>query len=179
MKTIIAIILLSASALAQCGNERWDVKTLKDKYAKAVKTEAIKKTVKELVKYQAPIAWSNSLQRQSPIEFNQFVVEANLIAFKKESDQDYHLVIADKTNNKITMIAEIPAPECTGKTIPYKQLRATIDSLHKASAKLYTLSKPIPIEITGVGFFDKPHGQDGLAPNGIELHPVTRLEIKK
>jgi hypothetical protein len=25
---------------------------------------------------------------------------------------------------------------------------------------------------TGVGFFDKKHGQRGIAPNGVELHPV-------
>lgn len=28
--------------------------------------------------------------------------------------------------------------------------------------------------ITGVGFFDVKHGQRGIAPNGIELHPVLR-----
>jgi hypothetical protein len=26
--------------------------------------------------------------------------------------------------------------------------------------------------ITGVGFFDVLHGQTGVAPNGIELHPL-------
>jgi hypothetical protein len=26
--------------------------------------------------------------------------------------------------------------------------------------------------ITGVGFFDYQHGQTGVAPNAIELHPV-------
>jgi plastocyanin len=29
--------------------------------------------------------------------------------------------------------------------------------------------------IRGVGFFDFKHGQRGVAPNGIELHPVLRL----
>jgi hypothetical protein len=27
--------------------------------------------------------------------------------------------------------------------------------------------------ITGVGFFDFQHGQSGVAPNGIVLHPVV------
>ena len=27
--------------------------------------------------------------------------------------------------------------------------------------------------ITGVGFFDFKHGQTGVAPNAIELHPVV------
>ena len=26
--------------------------------------------------------------------------------------------------------------------------------------------------VSGVGFFDRPHRQTGVAPNGIELHPV-------
>jgi hypothetical protein len=29
--------------------------------------------------------------------------------------------------------------------------------------------------ITGVGFFDLFHGQTGVAPNAIELHPVLKL----
>jgi hypothetical protein len=29
--------------------------------------------------------------------------------------------------------------------------------------------------VTGVGFFDIIHGQTGVAPNGIELHPVLRV----
>ena len=29
--------------------------------------------------------------------------------------------------------------------------------------------------IDGVGFFDRLHGQAGVAPNGIELHPVLRF----
>ena len=29
--------------------------------------------------------------------------------------------------------------------------------------------------IRGVGFFDFLHGQTGVAPNGIELHPVLRF----
>jgi hypothetical protein len=34
-----------------------------------------------------------------------------------------------------------------------------------------------PVRITGVGFFDKVHGQMGVALlNGIELHPVLKIE---
>ena len=29
--------------------------------------------------------------------------------------------------------------------------------------------------LTGVGFFDIPHGQTGVAPNAIELHPVLKF----
>jgi len=37
-------------------------------------------------------------------------------------------------------------------------------------------SANIPVQIKGVGMFDFLHGQTGVAPNGIELHPV--LDIK-
>jgi hypothetical protein len=33
----------------------------------------------------------------------------------------------------------------------------------------------LPVEITGVGFFDHAHGQIGRAANNIELHPILRL----
>jgi hypothetical protein len=35
----------------------------------------------------------------------------------------------------------------------------------------------VPVTITGVAFFDKLHGQTGVAPNGIELHPVLSITI--
>lgn len=31
------------------------------------------------------------------------------------------------------------------------------------------------LRVTGVGFYDKIHGQSGVARNGIELHPVLAL----
>jgi len=31
------------------------------------------------------------------------------------------------------------------------------------------------VRIKGVGFWDEIHGQTGVAPNGIELHPVLRF----
>jgi hypothetical protein len=34
-----------------------------------------------------------------------------------------------------------------------------------------------PVQITGVGFFDFIHGQTGVAPNGIELHPVLSISF--
>jgi hypothetical protein len=37
--------------------------------------------------------------------------------------------------------------------------------------------KPIAVRVTGVGFFDRIHGQMGVAPNGIELHPVLDVQL--
>jgi hypothetical protein len=35
-----------------------------------------------------------------------------------------------------------------------------------------------PATVTGVGFFDKVHGQTGVSQsNGIELHPILKIEF--
>ncbi len=40
-----------------------------------------------------------------------------------------------------------------------------------------TRIKPTAVRITGVGFFDKVHGQAGVSQaNGIELHPILKIE---
>jgi hypothetical protein len=36
---------------------------------------------------------------------------------------------------------------------------------------------PILIRVNGVGFFDRPHGQAGAAPNNLELHPVLEIQF--
>jgi hypothetical protein len=30
----------------------------------------------------------------------------------------------------------------------------------------------VPVTVTGEAFFDTLHGQEGVAPNAIELHPI-------
>jgi hypothetical protein len=40
-----------------------------------------------------------------------------------------------------------------------------------------TKVNPTPVRITGVGFFDRAHGQNGVAPNVFELHPVLKVEF--
>jgi len=35
----------------------------------------------------------------------------------------------------------------------------------------------MPLTVTGVAFFDVLHGQEGVAPNGIELHPILMIDF--
>ena len=35
---------------------------------------------------------------------------------------------------------------------------------------------PIPVTVVGPLFMDKVHGQEGVARNGAEIHPVLRLK---
>ena len=75
------------------------------------------------------------------------------------------------------MIAEIPDPACGGSCASgfssvYATARQTLfDRVNATGGQ----RAPV-IWVTGVGFFDYPHRQRGLAPNAIELHPVLRIE---
>jgi len=117
-------------------------------------------------------------------------VEANLIGYALEQDQDYHLEIADANGN--TMIAEIPDPAAAAGSFFLDQITAARKAFeaHFKIAKLATATeqpesiiKPMITEasaqvtIVGIGFFDFIHGQTGVAPNGIELHPVLEIQF--
>src|SRR5207247_8711702 len=62
-----------------------------------------------------------------------------------------------------------------GDTSPFKNAitatRAKFDAAYTATTSFKTANVPV----TGVGFFDFLHGQTGVAPNGIELHPLLDI----
>ena len=97
--------------------------------------------------------------------------------YKKEGDVDYHIVLDDGAGN--TLIAEIPSPACVGPSSPFAMaiaaVRAKFDSLLTATPFFQTAS--VPVQMKGVGFFDFIHNQTGVAPDGIELHPVLEINF--
>jgi hypothetical protein len=156
-----------------CGVERWAVKTGMDPdAAKVDQAKVLSSTVGALSALPAP---SRPTGRVAPTETSIFSVEATLTKIKMESDDsDYHLVLDDGQGR--TMIAEIPSTDCIG-TSPFKS------AIGEVRAEVFTRFHPGPsfkavgsrVTVTGVGFFDRIHGQTGVAANGIELHPVLRI----
>ena len=53
-----------------------------------------------------------------------------------------------------------------------RQARADLASACGGEAGSSPVTLTGTATITGVGFFDVIHGQTGVAPNGIELHPA-------
>lgn len=52
-----------------------------------------------------------------------------------------------------------------------------LDAAEKQVPAFKTAVKSTPVRVTGVGFFDKLHGQTGVAQvNGIELHPGLKIK---
>ncbi|HKR94855.1 MAG TPA: hypothetical protein VJW55_05815, partial [Candidatus Angelobacter sp.] len=174
---LLAVILLVVpSALyAQCGVERWSVKTGTDPDAGKVNLASSTNTTitsMRALPAPSPIPANN---RVSPTETTVWVINATLTEFKLENDSDYHLVITDASGN--TMITEIPSPTCVGSGSPFfsaiQNSRSKFDAQFTATTSFQTAN--IPVQIVGVGMFDFLHGQTGVAPNGIELHPVLDI----
>jgi hypothetical protein len=116
----------------------------------------------------------NPMARVAPVEQTVYELTATLTAYKIEADSDYHLALDDGQQH--TMIAEIPAPDCvTGG--PFKaamsQVRAAFDAKFQPGPSYQSAN--VTVTLRGVGFFDRIHGQRGVAPNGIELHPVLSV----
>ena len=63
------------------------------------------------------------------------------------------------------MIAEAPlAPSCTVNATRYRRRQMT-DA--RSAVRLCSRAR-----VVGVAFWDFKHGQTGVAPNAIELHPI-------
>jgi hypothetical protein len=89
-----------------------------------------------------------------------------------------HAVIKDDAGRTII---EFPHPDCMIGSHVLKQAteaRAKFRHLvHSPMTTHYAQPRnPIRVRVTGVVFFDRVHGQIGVAPNGVELHPVLDIE---
>jgi Bacterial Ig domain len=178
LKGILVVFLLATAMprlLLGCGVERWSVKTGSDADAGSVNLGSQSSNTIATMRgwpVPSPIPPNN---RVSPYETTVWVLNATLTQFKSETDQDYHLVLTD--SNGLTMIAEIPDPGCVAVGSPFtsgiSSSRSTFDAHYTATSSFQTVN--VPVQIVGVGMFDFLHGQTGVAPNGIELHPVLSI----
>ncbi len=117
------------------------------------------------------------------IETKTIKVIGVVMTFKKEAnDNDFHVVIAQANNHAKTMIVEFPDPQCdhvcsSGFLQQIQQARADfIAKFGQPTTSFQDQAHPIRVEIVGIGFFDRPHGQRGRAiPSIAEIHPVLKF----
>ena len=184
MKLILLMVAVGLSlsygshaTFAQCGVERWSVKTGTDTDAGLVNLNSpTTTTIAALSLIAAPAAIPDN-NRIAPTETTIWTVNATLREFVRAFDSDYHMVIVDSAGR--TMIVEIPAPKCVGPGSPFAtgiaRARAQFDAVFTSGSQFQVAN--VPVQITGVGFFDYFEGQQGIAPNGIELHPVIDIKF--
>jgi hypothetical protein len=143
--------------LALCGVERWAVKTLQDRPRLL---PVYRTTVRQLVRLPRPAYLPNT---RLPIERHVYSVIASATLLREEADQDLHVILR---SGPYHMISESPnAPSCTPNATPYRkaQMRVARSRVRRSCARA---------RVIGVAFFDFFHGQTGVAPNAIELHPI-------
>jgi len=168
----------SAAHGLKCGEERWAVKTLSDSRAHLVNFHPQTTTVNRLRHKQRPSVGTDT-PRLPGVERKTFQMRGRLVEFVTEDDRDIHLVIASPRHPSRTMIVEFPDVRCKGarQSIKKKPMRRARERLIAACGSPSSSFTQLhgKATLTGVGFFDLLHGQTGVAPNGIELHPILRF----
>jgi hypothetical protein len=146
----------AATARVACGVERWTIKTLGDR---PLLLPARPTTIRFLVTRPKPVSLPS---RRLLFERHIYRVTAAVTLVRPEDDGDFHLVLQDSAGR--TMIAESPLRSCDNTATPKRQRQ-----MASARARVRLCSRA---NVTGVAFFDFYHGQTGVAPNAIELHPI-------
>jgi hypothetical protein len=117
-----------------------------------------KTTIHFLITRPAP---KHLLDTLLPFEHHVFTVVAPVVLVRHEDDSDLHVVLQHGGNH---MITEAPSPSCDRPATPLRRRQMRIARSH---VRLCARAR-----VTGVAFFDFDHGQTGVAPNAIELHPI-------
>jgi hypothetical protein len=172
---LVSVGTQNLAKATSCGVWRWDVKTLSDPARKSVNFHARLERVARLRKLDAPGTLSTDTPRQDGIEKQVYRVRAQVVTATIEEDSDIHLVIATRGHSKQTMIVEFPNPACVDSRFKRAGIRrarsSMLDACGPISSSSFTDLRG-KVVISGVGFWDELHGQTGVAPNGIELHPL-------
>lgn len=178
--------------LGAAAHERWSVKTGSDPDAQGLTGQApTATTIAQLTALPVPPVLPPD-GRSDGAEKTVWQLNATLQAFGGEADGDVHMVLADGQGN--TMIAEIPNPgDITSPSYFAGQISGARTAFDNQFQIVEDISQPtvparsqatlgsdfrdvsVPVTVTGLGFFDFAHGQRGVAPNAIELHPVISI----
>jgi hypothetical protein len=177
---IIAVIFTMTAFFVDnpCGGkERWDVKTLADSCAKDINFNPKSSTIEKLISIKPGRKIGNSTPRFG-LEYNTFTITCKIREYRIEDDGDKHLVLVSLIDSTKTMIGEIPNLACdtTNKNLFKPKFDSCMKEFNKRVMR-HQKVEPGLYRIFGVLFFDKIHGQLGVAPNGVEIHPI--LSIKK
>jgi hypothetical protein len=178
MPGILALLLfLKFAVFAQCGSERWDVKTLQDAEAGDISFTPVISTVHKQLQFTKP-AYHEANPRDIT-EKKVYRIDCILIKYKQEGDKDWHLEVKDLDTNE-KFVVEIPDPACVDMNNPHfnklilarKRLVAKVGPV---KTQFRVPSANTKLRVTGVGFFDKSNHPEGF--KGRELHPVINLVV--
>lgn len=187
-RTATAPITLTVQS-PTCGVERWSVKVGTDPDATQVDlSHPVRAQIADLGALTPPTdpPGPPDNARYDQNEKTVFVINATMTFYKLETDVDYHIVLQDDAGH--TMVVEVPSPACIlapGSGVRVMGTSPFADAISKTrqnfdshlNAQTFFQVANVPVQVKGVGFFDFIHGQTGVSPNGIELHPLLELNF--
>ena len=111
------------------------------------------------------------------------VIKINVV--KRESDNDYHMIIGDQSASQFfnIEISGLP-PSSSPASSQLKAARKAVDQYFGkpvCNSGYHVFSPGIKIQVTGSTFFDIDHPAGAVGPNGFkpktawEIHPVTSI----
>ena len=171
----------------RCGAELWQIKTLVDPKAAHVQLDPVLPT--DIAAVNAlPVPTDPTTRVDDNFELHSYRITAFLVGYKLEADNDWHIVLSDDGSESRghTMIIEIPNPACaeppaeatTSRVLmQITQARAAFETAFPPAKACFSCNLKTQVTVVGIGFFDKLHGQHGVAINGAELHPVLGFEL--
>src|SRR6266481_6802994 len=104
---VFSWLCLSHYIVAQCGTERWNVKTLQDPAGLQIMSTAQpvrRPTIRAFGQLTRPTALQLHNGRVPPIETTIYEIDAVLVGWMMETnDSDYHLLLSDPAHANATM----------------------------------------------------------------------------
>jgi hypothetical protein len=174
---LLAVMLLGLSGCTGPGacvhGRNWPFKIGMDAEARAVAMKPVPTTIDWL--RAVPHVERPPVGRIPPVELQVFVLrDVEIPSFQRAPDGDVHMVLADEHGH--TMIAEAAPPFCTDATSPWRdRITAVRDVVDAEIPMTFVGWRRRVVSMAGVGYIDSLHGQLGVAPNGIEIHPVFAI----
>jgi len=175
------VVATTDADAGSCGVYRRPVKQAIDDEAAFITVTPKLTTIARLRARAVPAAARHSDAVRQPVtEFLIFrVTGVHVREAALEDDGDYHVVIENAAHR--SMIIELVDPACAPSSRFADEYDAARTSFSDYVFHCLTgrdghwLQLRGTASVNGVGFFDAKHHQHGLAPNGIELHPVLKF----
>jgi hypothetical protein len=161
--------------VAGCASRLWGLKTLSDPGSRLIYLRPRPTTIAELNARPMPRRTPTWPSRGYARHVWELV--AQIVEYKLEANGDIHLILFDGGDY---MIAKLPSPACVPKRSRKRRAIVSTRRIFESSCGPVTDRWQFlgaVVTITGVGFWDYPHGQRGHARNYAELHPVTGIRF--
>jgi hypothetical protein len=177
MRRALAFLCLAVvlDVNGECIGERSLVKAAADPDAASIGAAVIPTTIAFLRSLPAPRPLPQE-SRVAPVEKTMYALTATLTEYRIDENGNAQLVLSDAAGRKMT--AQIPSAACaTGSLFAAEIETARRVFEIRLRPTMVWQSTLRAVEIRGVAFFNFLRGQRGIAPNGLEIHPVTFLSF--